>query len=97
MRKSGKCPKCEGHVFWRIERVQQIGDQGVIANLPVGYVRHSGFLADSREGVGSFEVYVCKACGFSELYAVNVGKLTNDPQCGVSTVDRTPKGEGPYR
>jgi len=46
---------------------------------------------------GSFNLWLCDACGYSELWAENIAGLRHDPAAGVRCVDTTPDDEGPFR
>lgn len=57
-----------------------------------------GFLAMGKLGPqGAFDLWVCEACGFSELWARDLSKLREDPSNGVRRIDTTPPEGGPFR
>jgi predicted nucleic-acid-binding Zn-ribbon protein len=98
MKKTLVCPKCEGRVLWRIESMRlPANDQqtlkaaisGAPAKLPI-HVRSawSGFASQ-----GGFEVFICKACGFTEWYAHGLEELSPDEKNGVQLIDNRPKPE----
>lgn len=111
MRKSHRCPKCDhdrvlhitqvadrggesskhidaepaplegGHYFpWRLARVRNPDDR---------------FLASHDAAAGLVEAYVCRKCGFTELYTRGVEHIEVD---GALVRElRAPTGEGPFR
>lgn len=46
---------------------------------------------------GRFNLWLCEACGYSELWAEDVAGLRHDPEAGVRLIDNTPDAEGPFR
>lgn len=53
-----------------------------------------------RVEVGTFEVWICKQCGFTEWYANDVNEqlaeLAQRPESGVRLVERS-NNRGPFR
>ena len=66
MRKSLRCPKCQGR---KIIHVPVVRDKGY-NRLMIEY--RMGFFGDREDG--EFESYICRACGFTELYTVDADK-----------------------
>lgn len=46
---------------------------------------------------GQFDLWLCAACGFSELWASHLGDLQVNPDAGVRLVDTTAEPQGPFR
>lgn len=58
--------------------------------------RLAGYRPDeSRIDVGSFQVIVCAACGYTEWYAYNIERIKDIP--GARLVGPNPGDGGPYR
>lgn len=70
MKRSGTCPKCEGTSIYHSACIMDRGDGNEAMCLAI---RRNDPI-DARE-VGQFEVYVCRKCGFSELYVVDLEQL----------------------
>jgi predicted nucleic-acid-binding Zn-ribbon protein len=68
MRNSTQCPKCKGEEILYVPQVQDSHKDRIGLNLQEGWWVESKL-------VGAFEAYICKACGFVELYVANVGEL----------------------
>ncbi|HBP21990.1 MAG TPA: hypothetical protein DEA08_29925 [Planctomycetes bacterium] len=70
MKNGGVCPKCSGTDIYHSPCVMDRGEGNAAMCLAV---RRSDPI-EARD-VGRFEVYVCRKCGFSELYVDNPGEL----------------------
>jgi predicted nucleic-acid-binding Zn-ribbon protein len=70
------CPNCEGRKIWRIERL--LLQKGTIPVLGA----YSATMA--------FEVYICKKCGLTEMYADGISGLQPDPAAGIHLIDNEP-------
>ena len=46
---------------------------------------------------GQFDLWLCDACGYSELWARGLSGLREDPAGGVRMIDTTVTPEGPFR
>lgn len=46
---------------------------------------------------GSFELHLCDACGYSELWANGVRGLVENPEKGIRLVDLSDANAGPFR
>ena len=95
-----RCPKCAGKKIWVIERYRIPGEAAEGRELPV--VPHQdttkSFLRLTRvTPVGHFDLFLCDACGYSELYAAGVRGLVADPERGIRLIDTTDVNEGPFR
>jgi len=61
MKKSGKCPKCGSS---KIKHLKKLRTGGGFAGTE-GLGTRRGLVSGSA---GHFEAYMCKKCGFTELY-----------------------------
>lgn len=73
MKTSGKCPKCSGTALFHSACVMDRGEGNVAMCLTI--MRKDVIHA---EEVGQFEVYVCRACGFAEMYVVDADQLPEE-------------------
>jgi predicted nucleic-acid-binding Zn-ribbon protein len=97
MKKTLICPKCEGRVLWRIDTLKlPVQDQSSFRNalsvspvpLPVQVdAKWSGFAT-----TGGFEAFICKGCGYTELYAYGIDDLLPDDNLGIQLIDNQPRG-----
>lgn len=100
MKSLHRCPKCSGRKIWVIEKYRIPGETAEGRELPL--VPHHGsgtmsFLIGRVNPIGSFDLFVCDACGYSELYASGFRELQEDPQRGVRLLDTSDTNEGPFR
>ena len=79
------CPACSGALIIRITTVQEHG--GMIFPSPL----RVAFLGPlDTHGIGSFETFICKACGFTEWYAHGFEHLKADAEEGIQIIDARP-------
>lgn len=75
MKKSGKCPKCEGEVIVKNTLVTsgeyRVGALGLNA---VTFGKPEAMIFRDRSEV-TIAAWICKGCGYTELYADNPGNL----------------------
>lgn len=100
MKRTQRCPKCNGQRLWVIDTFRVPGESAAGAVLPV--VTHQEqstgrFSLGRSSPQGSFNLWLCDACGYSELWAEKISGLRHDPAAGVRCVDTTPDPEGPFR
>lgn len=100
MKRTQRCPKCGGRKLWVIDTFRAPGESAAGVALPV--VTHQEqstgrFSLGRASPQGSFNLWLCDACGYSELWAENIAGLRHDPASGVRCVDTTPDDEGPFR
>lgn len=96
MREKLQCPKCEGVELFVIDPWQQPDPQysntrlsvnvGTFPTPPKGLSRF--FSNSARLDVGTFELWVCGGCGFSEFYAKDVTQLRVLAENGTEGVRR---------
>lgn len=100
MKRSQQCVKCKGRKLWVIEAFRLPGETGegtalsLVPDQPVGGSR---FGLSKAAPVGGFDLWLCAACGYSELWATGVSGLREDPARGVRLVDASITPEGPFR
>lgn len=88
MKTSGKCPKCASPALFHSACVMDRGEGNVAMCLAI--MRRDVIHA---EEVGQFEVYVCRKCGFSELYVVDADQLPLEREDGHDHAHRS-EGRG---
>jgi hypothetical protein len=89
------CPNCDGREIWRIETMQERGHTG-IQPQPMGVQLEARFFGDAQAH-GKFETLICRACGYTEWYAREIGFLKHDPIRGVHLIKNDVDTKGPYR
>lgn len=99
MKRTQQCPKCNGRKLWVVERFRVPGETAAGAELPVVTHQEKGglFTIGRAAPVGRFNLWLCDACGYSELWAEGIAGLRDDPAAGVRLVDHTHDPEGPFR
>ena len=95
------CPHCEGRLVWHIAEMHERGEAAPFEKpiAPLNVVLQQKFFK-LYNGVGTFETYICKTCGFTEWYAHGLEDLKADEAHGVRLLDgaATDANErGPYR
>ncbi len=99
MKRSQRCPKCQGQRLWVVERFRVPGEVAPGTPLPVAtYVEKGGlFTIAGAQPKGRIDLWVCDACGYAELWAAELAGLREDPVAGVRLLDATPDPAGPFR
>ncbi len=88
-----RCPACGGAIIVWIDAMQEGGDGICPSPLRIAF---RGPL--DTQGLGTFETYICKACGFTEWYARGIDRLDERPDAGIRIIDARPPATGvPYR
>lgn len=96
-----RCPKCAGRRIWVIERFRIPGETAagsplaVVPDQPVA--KASRFSFPNLNPVGRFDLYLCDACGYAELWAEGFRDLVADPARGVRLLDTSDDKAGPFR
>jgi predicted nucleic-acid-binding Zn-ribbon protein len=92
------CPHCEGRQVWHVAEMHERGEAAPFEKpiAPLNVVLQQKFFK-LYNGVGTFETYICKRCGFTEWYALGLDQLEEDAASGVKLLDGTHGDEGPYR
>jgi hypothetical protein len=93
-----RCPQCEGRLVWHVAQMHERGEAGAFEKpiQPLNVVLHEKFFK-LYNGVGYFETYICKRCGFTEWYAHGLDQLEVDASKGVSLLDGNESDGGPFR
>jgi predicted nucleic-acid-binding Zn-ribbon protein len=92
------CPHCECREVWHVETMHERGEAAAFEKpiQPFNVVLQQKFFK-LYHGIGTFETYICRRCGFTEWYAHGIDELTPDPENGVRLLRGEPGEEGPYR
>jgi predicted nucleic-acid-binding Zn-ribbon protein len=88
MKKTLTCPKCDGRKIWRIDQLKEQTYGNMRRVDPLHVSLKVGFWG--AKGTGSFAVFVCAGCGYSEFYATGIESLQSDPKNGVYFIDNEP-------
>jgi predicted nucleic-acid-binding Zn-ribbon protein len=93
-----RCPHCEGRLIWHVAQMHERGEAGAFEKpiQPLNVVLHEKFFK-LYNGVGYFETYICKRCGFTEWYAHGLDELEVDSSKGVALLDGNDGDAGPFR
>lgn len=100
MKRTQQCPKCQGRRLWLIEPFRVPSEVAAGQTLPVltHQPQPGGLFAIARANPqGRFDLWVCDACGYCELWASGLSGLRHDPAAGVRLVDTTAEPSGPFR
>jgi predicted nucleic-acid-binding Zn-ribbon protein len=101
MKNTLKCPKCGGKKIWVLEKYRIPGESGQGRQLHV--VPHqeeakTGLFQSLRANPqGHFDLLLCHACGYSELWAAGFEGLVESPSHGIRLIDSSDAGAGPFR
>ena len=92
------CPHCEGREVWHIDEMHERGEAAAFEKpiQPFNVVLQEKFFK-LYNGIGTFETYICKQCGFTEWYARGLDGLRPDPDDGIQLLRGDPEAKGPYR
>ena len=97
MRKHHVCPKCQHNHILLIETVPDTGEFSTeIRQLHIAQAfAGDGWFGDKTKTAGRLSAAVCKQCGFTELYCVDVALIPVDGKyvrevVGPEMVEKTP-------
>jgi predicted nucleic-acid-binding Zn-ribbon protein len=92
------CPHCECREVWHVAEMHERGEAAPFEKpiAPINVVLQQKFFK-LYNGVGTFETYICKRCGFTEWYARGMDDLKADPAHGIRLLDGSESEKGPYR
>ena len=100
MRKTHRCPKCGKRDVVFVPRIlDRAGGETHPLALWVGVRRKTEAGKEKLEydaPFGQFEAYVCRRCGYCELYVADVERLKLEDLPGAVVLGG-PDPEGPYR
>jgi predicted nucleic-acid-binding Zn-ribbon protein len=101
MKNTLKCPKCAGKKIWLLERYRIPGESAAGRELAVVPHQDDGktglFRSLSVSPQGHFDLFLCNACGYSELWAGGFEDLVPSPERGIRLIDSGDAGAGPFR
>lgn len=99
MKRTQQCPKCSGRRLWVVSPWRVPAEYAGGETAPLAFnVSAEGFLGMPKyNAAGALELWTCEACGYSEFWATGARELREDPSRGISLVDSTVKGAGPFR
>ncbi len=98
MKATQRCPKCGGKKLWLIDPFRVPSDTaGGQEMFVVPHQSTGGWVSLRANPVGSFELFLCAACGYSELYAKSFAELEARPDGSVRLLDMTDPKAGPFR
>jgi len=80
MRKSLICPKCNGNEILFFPAIADRDDRDIVRPLVI-HVQHFSWKDDTE--AGKIQAYICKACGFTELYTADIDKIPVDKVPGA--------------
>ena len=77
MKKSNRCPKCEGTDIAHADTVADKNAIGGPSNMSLGVgIKRKGLLAKEVPW-GQLEAFACKGCGYTELYVTDLASLAD--------------------
>jgi len=94
MKQSLQCSKCQSTRLWRIEKFRHLTDVLGGAQLVIAITDRDRIWSGSTI-TGTFDMFVCAKCGYSELWANDTNALRAKPEEGVHFIDGGVPG--PYR
>lgn len=75
MRDSLHCPKCKHGEIIHVPSVRDSGYNRLLVDQRLGFMHSEEF--------GEFEVYICRGCGFAEMYVKGAANLPIDRIAGA--------------
>lgn len=95
------CPKCSGKKLIVAElRDVQVPSEGPVRAYTIPAIGFNAGLFSEAKTLGSFESWICAACGYTEFYAKDLGdvdELAAQHPADVRIVDSTDQTKGPFR
>ena len=88
MKTANLCPKCGHHEILFIPQIADRDDKNNVRPLVV-HVVHYDWRDDNE--MGKIQAYVCKSCGFTELYTHDAKSLPVDKIPGAKVLVGDPK------
>ena len=85
MRTSNACPKCKSNEIVFVPQIADRDDGDVVRPLML-HVKHSDWKEDTE--LGRVQAYVCRGCGFTELYTAGAAQLPLDKIPGSRALKR---------
>ena len=84
------CRRCQFPQLVRVRLKQQVGELRTLVPLAAAFPLVEGRLhvaPDRAEPIGALDAYVCRACGFTEIYCTDPGAIPIGPEHGTELVD----------
>lgn len=83
MKRTQVCPKCQNEEIVFVPQIADRDDRDVVRPLAI-FVRHFDWKED--EELGHLQAYVCRACGFTEFYALKPEEIPSKKVPGVKVL-----------
>ena len=101
MKTSQACPKCSVRKFWIVKPFSLARDQTSHPMAVQSAEQDKGMFSSILHRPGTWEIWICRGCGFSEWYAHctegEMKVLTRVPGSGVQEFDASIGPEAPFR
>jgi predicted nucleic-acid-binding Zn-ribbon protein len=102
MRTTATCPKCSGKKMMVVDLRQYPGESLTLRRIPVVAFHVKQWLLSVPSALGRFEAWICVGCGFTELYAEDLGDVDVEELAAqypdyVRIVDAAVSERGPFR
>jgi predicted nucleic-acid-binding Zn-ribbon protein len=94
MRKRAICPKCDHDEILFLPQIADRDDDDVVRPLVVHVVHYDW--KDDLE-MGKLSAYVCRKCGFTEMYTKDAANLPVDKIPGARILKGTRDPSNPFR
>ena len=78
MKRSKRCPKCQGTDLLHVPTFMEAGDMGRTPMAVTEAETGEMFGIPMMTPVGEFEVVICRHCGYAEFYVKNAGDIPAD-------------------
>ncbi len=88
MKNGGTCPKCNHHEILFFPQIADRDDKDNVRPLVV-HVVHYDWKDDSE--LGKIQAYVCRSCGFTELYTPDAKSIPVEKLPGAKVLTASPK------
>ncbi len=89
MRSKLRCPKCECKQIMHVPVVRDNGFNRLMVEC------RTSFFGDQE--YGEYEAYICRACGYAELYVKGVQGIRIEQVDGATLIDGEKEHSTPYR
>jgi rubrerythrin len=75
--REGRCPSCDhGEVIEApLQQLVHYKSRDTVAPIGVAWHEDKGFLSDSAKPLNALHVYVCRSCGFTQMFTVSPGTI----------------------
>lgn len=76
--KNGTCPKCQSKQIVTDVRIIDRGHGDSTKNFSVALYKNRDALLFKGQRLNSLAAYICRTCGFTELYVTNLERFNED-------------------